>query len=341
MIPRNEIIGMMRKVCDWQLAHMPDSWLHPTGRSITIRANGWIRATFFTGVMALWRMTKDPRYLDAAREWAESNRWLPGPRPRHADDHCACQAYAELCAILKNPKTIAPTQATLQKLVSNPRPGRQDWWWCDALFMAPPAMIRLSALTDKKDLLDTMDAMWWDTTAHLFDETHKLFYRDAKYKRKRTAHGQKVFWSRGNGWVLAGIARVLPYLHRQDPRRRRYKALFRQMVDALVNSQHADGRWRTSLLDADEFPSPETSGTGLLCFALAWGINDGILKKEWYMPVVKNAWYGLVESVDKNGRLGWVQLPGDSPAPVLEKDTMEYGCGAFLLAGSEIVKLVQ
>jgi rhamnogalacturonyl hydrolase YesR len=321
----------MRKVSDWQVAHPVE---------IDAKNNNlWARAAFYAGVMAAYRSTGDAGYLEQATRWAESRDWKLGDRPRHADDQALGQTYLELYLLKKDPAMIAHTRATLDAMVASPRPGREDWWWCDALFMAPPVLARLHAATGDRKYLDFLDAMWWDTTAFLFDPAEGLYYRDKNYIGKPNANGRKVFWSRGNGWVMGGTVRVLQYLPKNHPTRARYVQLLKTMAAAVARAQGPDGLWRPSLLDPQEAPVPETSGTGFFCYAIAWGINNGLLERKTYLPVVKKAWQGLTGSVSADGKLGWVQQIGAAPAKVTAEDNQEYGSGALLLAGSEMLKL--
>jgi rhamnogalacturonyl hydrolase YesR len=233
---------------------------------------------------------------------------------------------------------IAHTRATLDEMMSAPMPGREDWWWCDALFMAPPVLARLYAATGDKKYLRYLHAMWWDTTDFLFDPKEGLYYRDKNYIGKLNDNGKKVFWARGNGWVMAGTVRVLQYLPKTDPMRGRYVKLLRTMAASVTRVQGEDGLWRPSLLDPQEAPVPETSSSGFFCYALAWGINQGLLDRQTYLPVVRKAWRGLIGAVHSNGKLGWVQPIGAAPAKVTFEDNQEYGSGAVLLAGSEMQK---
>lgn len=323
--------AVMRKVFEWQVAHPVE---------INERnANLWARAALYAGVMAAGRSTGEREYVEQATRWAEGRSWKLGDRPRHADDHALGQTYLELYLLKKDPAMMAHTRATLDAMVASPRPGREDWWWCDALFMAPPVLTRLHAATNDRKYLDLLDAMWWDTTDFLFDPAEGLYYRDKSYIGKPNANGRKVFWSRGNGWVMGGTVRVLQYLPKNHPTRARYVRLLQTMAASVSRVQGEDGLWRPSLLDPTESPAPETSGTGFFCYALAWGINNGHLERKTYLPVVRKAWRGLVGHVREDGKLGWVQQIGAAPAKVTAEDNQEYGSGAFLLAGSEMLKL--
>jgi unsaturated rhamnogalacturonyl hydrolase len=343
----HEIITLMKRVFTWQLANLPGYWVTPQGEAHSIQDMGWIRGTFFIGAMAAYNATEDDDYLEAVSNWAENNHWQPGPRTRHADDHCVGQVYAELYLLKDDPRILKPVRETFDQLIDDPTSGREEWWWCDALFMAPPVLARLSFATGERKYIDFMNKLWWDTTELLYDKENHLFFRDRSYKIKadgsgpREANGHKILWARGNGWVIAGLVRILQFMPEDYPDRARYVRLLKEMIESIVVSQSpSDGLWRASLLDPGSYPSPETSSSGLFCYALAWGINEEIFDKEKYLPSVEHAWDGLLRSVSEEGKLGWVQLPGDQPSLVTKENTMEYGAGAFLLAGSEVIRLL-
>ncbi len=328
---KKEIIAIMNRVYDWQIANPVE---------INDKNNNlWARAAFYTGVMAAYSTTHDQKFFGQAMKWADGRAWKLGDRPRHADDHAPAQTYLELYLIKKNPAMIAQTKAVLDAMLNSPQPGREDWWWCDALFMAPPVLARLHKVTGDQKYLAFMNTMWWDTTDFLFDPDAKLYYRDKNYFGKLNPNGKKIFWARGNGWVMAGTVRVLQYLPKANPDRKRYVNLLQTMAASVSSLQGEDGLWRPSLLDQTEVPIAETSSTGFFCYAMAWGINQGYLDKKTYLPVVQKAWKGLVGAVKPDGKLGHVQAIGAAPAKLTAEDNQEYGSGAFLLAGSEMMKL--
>jgi rhamnogalacturonyl hydrolase YesR len=328
---KKDIVAIMKKVSDWQLAHPVE---------INLRNNNlWARAAFYAGIMAAYSTVHDQTYFDQAMKWSAGRDWKLGERPRHADDHAPAQTYLELYLLKKDPAMIVQTRATVDAMLSTPRPGREDWWWCDALFMAPPVLARLYKATGDQKYLAFMNSMWWDTTDFLFDPEAKLYYRDKNYFGKLNPNGKKIFWARGNGWVMGGTVRVLQYLPKNNRDRSRYINLLQTMAASVSRLQGEDGLWRPSLLDQTEVPVPETSSSGFFCYAMAWGINQGYLDKKTYLPVVKKAWKGLVGAVNSEGKLGNVQPIGAAPAQLTAEDNQEYGSGAFLLAGSEMMKL--
>jgi unsaturated rhamnogalacturonyl hydrolase len=228
---------------------------------------------------------------------------------------------------------ITKGQTAFDGMIAAPQAGRVDWWWCDALFMAPPALARLGVATKQTKYFDFMNTMWFDSKAFLFDPAQNLFWRDSTFKNTDT------YWARGNGWVVAGIPRVLDYLPANDAKRADYIVVFKALIGAIAKVQGADGLWRSNLLHANAFPNPETSGSGFFTFGMAWGIANGVLDRAEYLPAVQKAWTGLVGAVDTNGRLGYVQNVGAAPAAAAATETHPYGVGAFLLAGEQIIKL--
>jgi len=332
------VLQTMQRVADWQLAHPS---VHKT--------TDWTQGAGYDGIMALAGISGDTKYRDAMRAMGETNAWKPGPRKYHADDQGVGQTYAELYFLFRDPKMIAPLRERFDAILANPpanpsldfsQPGhgQENWSWCDALFMAPPAWVRLYAATGDDRYLKFGVENWWHTTDFLYDQEEHLFFRDSSYFKKTEANGKKVFWGRGNGWVMGGLVRVLQYLPMNHPDRSRFEQLFQDMSAKILACQQPDGLWRASLLDPDSYPLKETSGSGFYTYALAWGVNQGLLDRSKFEPAVRKAWAALVGCVDADGKLTHVQPIGADPKKFAEESTEVYGVGAFLLAGSEVYR---
>jgi len=331
------VLATMERVADWQLAH-------PSSHG----ADEWTQGVGDAGFMALSNLSATRKYRDAMVAMGAANGWKPGPRPYHADDHVVGQTYLELYLQLREPAMLAPLRARFDDILAHPRtgtldftaPGNQERWsWCDALFMGPPAWARMAAATGDARYLDHAVAEWWAASDFLYDRAEHLYYRDSNYFGQREANGAKVFWARGNGWVMAGLARTLQYLPAAHPARARFETQFREMAAKVAGLQQPDGLWRASLLDPGAYPARETSGTALFTYALAWGLNQGLLDRAHYAPVVQRAWTALAASVQPDGKLTHVQPIGRAPNGFAEDATEVYGVGAFLLAGSEVVRM--
>jgi unsaturated rhamnogalacturonyl hydrolase len=342
------VLGYMEKVADWQLAN-------PTGKPL----NTWEYGPFYQGVMKLYQVSNEKKYYDATVDMGNAVNWELIPRPYDANSLAIVPAFADLYAITKDPKMLDKSRyvmdmAVERKLYTDDRKlvepivahknniYQDEWWtWCDALFMAPPAYAKLSVLLNKPEYMSFMIKNWWLTSDNLYSKADSLFFRDDGFFEQRTVNGKKVFWSRGNGWVIGGLCGVMNLLKKDDPERRKFEQQFVEMSQKLSKLQMDNGYWSQSLLDQVAYPQKETSGTAFYCYGLAWGVNNGLLPRERYLPVIKKAWLALTSCVNADGKLGYVQKVGDKPDNVKADDSESYGTGAFLLAGTEIYKLLK
>ncbi|HNQ14093.1 MAG TPA: glycoside hydrolase family 88 protein [Pyrinomonadaceae bacterium] len=328
----------MLKVARWQL------------RNPKHEPYDWTNGAFYAGISAAYESTGSAELLKALNELGTKTGWKPGRRFDHADDIAIAQTYLDLYRLSKDPKIIAPTIETVRRLSAEKGPEAAKhgitWWWCDALFMAPPTLAKLASATGDKSYLALNDRLFKETYDLLYDRDQRLFARDASYlvgadgKGKREANGTKIFWSRGNGWVLAGLARLLSELPKDHPTYVFYRDLFKEMAARIIELQQSDGLWRSSLLDPEAYPGGEASGSGFYTYALAWGVNHKILDKKKFEPAVRKAWIGLNTLVHDDGMVGWTQPIGADPRKNFGPDSWEvFGAGAYLLAGSEVGKL--
>lgn len=334
-IKSQAVTRAMRKVGDWELER---------GQPYFDRI--WTSSALYTGFMAAASALPEPRYRDAMLAMGEKYDWQLRSALPNADDQSVGQTYLELYMQQHDAQMRQPTQTALDALLNSPPipvPRGQaniPWWWCDALFMAPPVWARMYAATRDAKYLRYLETNWWQTSTLLYDPSRHLYYRDATYLHKTGEDGKPVFWSRGNGWVMAGIARTYAYLPANDPNRAKLAAQLRAMAAAVAALQDPrNGLWHSNLLDAADYPLPEVSGSSLMTYALAWGIHEHLLSRKTYMPVVAKAWAGMVQQVYADGRLGCIQQTGAAPAHYLPSSSYDYGVGGFLLAGSAILSL--
>ena len=328
-LKKKDVAYAIRKVADWQLKAAQPGF-----------DQDWTFATLYVGFMSVPDAANGRIYKEAMSGVGKKFQWQLGPRLDHADDQAIGQTYLELSRIYHDPGMVAPTKARMDALVKIPdNADKPLWWWCDALFMAPPLLASLSRDTGDKRYLDFMDHEWWITSARLYSPENHLYYRDSSFFNSREPNGNNVFWSRGNGWVFAGLARVLSEMPADYPSRPRYVAQFREMAKKIASLQGEDGLWRAGLLDESAYALPETSGSAFFAYGFAYGVNAGILDRKTYQPVVARAWRGLLANIYEDGRLGSMQPVGAAPGQFGPTSSYVFGTGAFLLAGSEVYRL--
>lgn len=320
------IKAALRKVATWQTRRIKDT-----------PSRDWTFATLYVGLLAASDTLGDASYRDVVLHVAERYNWVLGPRQRHADDQAIGQSYLRLYDEHRALKRIAPLKKQFDQLVQLPDDADKPvWWWCDALFMAPPVWAELSVVTRNPRYLTYMDREWHITSDLLWDPQEQLFFRDKAYLLKHERNGRKVFWSRGNGWVMGGLVGVLEHMPKDDPRRPFYVAKLQAMANAVAALQSEDGLWRSGLLDAADYPYPEVSGSAFFVYAITWGMRHHLLDPKRFTPVVARGWAGLVHHIYADGRLGSIQPIGEAPGAYGPGASYVFGVGAFLMAGSEL-----
>ncbi|MDE0002667.1 MAG: glycoside hydrolase family 88 protein [Rhodospirillaceae bacterium] len=342
---------------DWQIRHM-DAFAASTLVNFQglrrYSIGGWLMGAMAVG-MTRWGVTTDnPGYVDFIREQGANFGWGMEAREFDADDYVIGQTWLELFELDGDPAMIGPLTERLDYVYANwPTVNRdfgrdcelmnvacrERWTWIDALFMGAPVWIHLAAVTGDERYLEFAEHEFWASFETFWDADERLLYRDRRYMPMRDDTSHKVFWSRGNGWVFASFARILPKLPGEHPGRQRYLNRFLDMAARLIELQQAGGYWTSSLTNPSISPTPETSGSAFFTYGLAWGINEGLLDREIYLPAVERAWASLVSNLYADGRLAYVQPSGSAPQTVHKESTDVYGVGAFLLAASEVFRL--
>ena len=348
------VLALAARVADWQLGHMSDFSYIPASsyRRDTESPRDWVQAAFYIGLTKLADSLPGGRWADAILAHGKAEGWGFDGRPRHADADATGAVWVWAARRTGDAAELAPLRARFDAVLAAPstvsldfvpKPGggapdcQARWCWSDALFMSPPVWVALARATGDARYVAHADAEFWATTDYLYDKEDHLFFRDSRFIAQRDGAGRKIFWGRGNGWVFAGLARILEDLPADDPSRPRYEALFRQMAATIVTLQGEQGYWPVSLLEPQT--TPETSGTGFFVYGLAWGVDHGLLPAAQYRPAIDRGWRALAAAVKPDGKLGWVQRIGAAPDQVGPDDTQLYGAGAFLLAASEVSRL--
>jgi rhamnogalacturonyl hydrolase YesR/lysophospholipase L1-like esterase len=344
-----DVKSIMQRVADWQLANFEAQVAKGSQWPNSHAYWAWTNGTMYVGMAEWAKLSNDKKYWDFLYAIGEKNGWKTGPGTYFADDLCVAQMYQQLYEQYKEPKMIQPSVEVLNKIVTAPatsdlsyyaKDSHKRWCWCDALFMAPTVFARFGNATGNKKYFDFLSNEFWATYDSLYSKEDHLFFRDTRYKTMKEANGQKVFWGRGNGWVIGGLTIIIDKLPDDYPDKKRFIALYREMMARLAELQDEKGFWHPSLLDYASYPMPETSASGFITYGLLWGINRGYLDKKGYLPKAVKGWDALCSAVHSDGKPGYVQPIGADPKKVTADDTDVYGVGAFLLAGSEMYRTV-
>ena len=347
-LPKPEdVLAKTRLVNAWFMKTWPDPGKLTVGNRVSTL---WTRGVYYEGLMALYHVDPDKKFLDYAVQWGELHQWglRQGVRSRTADDQCAGQTYLDLYQLDPKPERMRDIKTNLDAMVASPGVG--NWTWVDAIQMAMPTFARLGVITKDPKYFEKMHALYVSARDQqgFYNPAEGLWWRDRNFifPQYKEPNGQSCYWSRGNGWVIAAMARVLDVIPADAPYRAEYVKMVQDMAAALKKVQRDDGFWNASLHDPANFGGKETSGTALFTYGIAWGIRNGILSKDDYLPVVAKAWNALAaDAIHPDGFLGFVQGTGKQPSegqPVTydhKPDFDDFGAGCVLLAGSEVYQL--
>ena len=326
----------------------------------------WDHAAYHTGNIEVYKLLKDQQMLDYSVRWAEHNHWQGATEPDSrkwkytqygegqdyvlfGDWQICFQTYIDLYNLDAADKKSERKVARAKEVMGFEADSKDNdfWWWADALYMVMPVMTKMYKLTGDTKYLDKLYANLCHSDSIMLDNETGLYFRDGKYifPKHKTASGKKDFWARGDGWVLAGLAKVLQDMPKDYPHHAFFAKKFVRLAEAVQKLQQPQGHWTRSMMDPEQAPGYETSGTAFFCYGLLWGINNGYLPKKMFAPTVEKAWYYLSEvALQKDGKVGYVQPIGERAIPGQTVDAnsqANFGVGAFLLAACEYCRYLQ
>ncbi len=347
----DEVLNIIEKVNgQWQSTHPKH------GRAF------WDNAAYHTGNIEAYKVTGNEAYKAYSTAWAERNEWKGAKSDNKANwrysygesddfvlfgDWQICfQTYIDLFNISGGTDTamIARAMEVMEYEMSTDK--NDYWWWADGLYMVMPVMTKLYKVTGNELYLEKLYDYFKYAQSIMYDEETGLFFRDAKYvyPKHKSANGVKDFWARGDGWVFAGLAKIIQDMPKDYEHKVFFVDTYKRMAVALKPIQQPEGYWTRSMMDPEHAPGPETSGTAFFTYGYLWGINNGVLSKKEYLPVVEKAWTFLTTTaLQEDGKVGYVQPIGERAIPgqqVDENSTANFGVGAYLLAASEMYRFV-
>ena len=356
---KQEVLKALRLANDYFMTKWsdPGQSIPYLSRNRHYESNLWTRAYYYEGLLELWKIDPQQRYLDYALEWGNKHNWqLRGAEKvsvvRNADNQCAGQVYLSLYQLddkkpepyIKAIKEAVDAMMTTDKI--------DDWHWIDAVQMAMPIFAQLGNITgDAAYYNRAYDMYQYTKLKHgangLYNPVDRLWWRDADFDPPyKEPNGEDCYWARGNGWIVVAMVRMLDLLPANEPHRKEYAAMLVDMCKALKPLQREDGLWNVSLHDPNNYGGKELTGTAMFVYGMAYGVNHGLLKKKEFAPIIYKAWNAMVKDcLHPNGFLGYVQGSGKEPKeaqPVTYDkvpDFEDFGLGAFLMAGTEVYKM--
>lgn len=349
---KEDVMAQMEKVANWQTARTQHMEHVGKARAGSEAYGRWIQGAFYKGLTKLAERSENPFYETWIGYVGNNHNWKLGKVKYFADDHVIAQTNLWYYRRHGNKDALAPVKSTFDWLIEQAPNNSLEfvvdrnkdkvhhcqwrWCWADALFMAPPVLFELSSITGDPKYANYAHKEFQATIGYLQDPKTKLIFRDSRFFNKRGKFGEQVFWARGMGWVYAGVVHSLENLPVGHMYRPYYEALYLELSQTILALQKADGAWPMSLLAGENYKEPETSGTAFFTYGIIWGMNNGLLESESYLPAAIKGWKVLSSAVHPDGKFGWVQGVNEKPDLVTKNDSQLFGVGAFLLAGSAL-----
>ena len=350
----DDILQKAVSVNDWFMRLWPDPAKDTYVRNKVRPSSLWTRAVYYEGLMALHALQPQSRYFDYTLRWCRAHRWTPrnGVTTHDADDYCCAQTYIDMLRLGAEGATLQYVRECMDNTLARGRESDADWWWIDAIQMGMPVLQKLARETGDARYAEKAWSMYAyarnEQDGGLRNPADGLWWRDRDFNPPyRTPGGKDCYWSRGDGWVVAALVRVMDEMQPTEPHYEDYKADLISLLEGLLPLQREDGFWNCSLADPTDFGGPEVTGTSLFLYGMAWGVRKGYLPRDRYLPVMERAWKAMASSVHPDGFLGWQQGTGKQPSdsqPVTFTrlpDFEDYGVGCFLLGATEYYRLWQ
>jgi unsaturated rhamnogalacturonyl hydrolase len=239
---------------------------------------------------------------------AESKRISPDA---HVDYRVFGVVPLEIYMQTKDKRYLEIGQGLADKQWENPTEDgitREARYWIDDMYMIPAVQVQAFRATGDAKYIDHA-ALAMAAYLDKLQQPNGLFFHSTD---------SPFFWSRGNGWIAAGMTELLRSLPEDHPKRARIMEGYKKMMTALLEAQDPNGMWH-QLIDKPDF-WPETSGTGMFTFAMVTGVKNGWLDAATYAPAARKAWLGLVKYIDADANIHQVCVGTNKAAQVVGSD---------------------
>lgn len=215
------------------------------------------------------------------------------PRTGHVDYNVFGIWPFEMYRQTGNKEYLTLARQLADDVFKNPREdGLSEYtrFWVDDMYMVGSLQVQAYK--------STLDKVYLDRAAL----TLKVYCDSLQKENGLFFHREDVpfYWGRGNGWAAAALTELLMVLPEDHEHYQSIRKSYKKMMASLKEFQGEDGMWH-QLLDYPE-SFPETSCTGMFLFAMASGLNKGILPETEYRDTAIKAWNALASYVNEKGK---------------------------------------
>lgn len=188
-------------------------------------------------------------------------------------------------------------------------------FWVDSMYMLPPYLAAAGhygeALINIQGYFKALYDEKTHTMHHMWDDKDKKYIREAH-------------WGVGNGWALAGLARVIDLLPESyEQEKKELISMVKELLDGVLSYKRQDGLFHDVIDDKNTFV--ETNLSQMVAYTIYRGLSSKWLSKE-YVIQADTLRQAVLKKVDK---IGLVQ--GVCGAPTFDKAGVAPEGQAFFL----------
>ncbi len=222
--------------------------------------------------------------------------------------------------------------------------------WVDSIMMYGVFCALYAKENNDKWLMDFAKTQPRFFAEYLQDNDTKLFVHSYWTKSKKK-YPEKIFWGRGNGWVVGAFPMLIDNLEEGEEKDRAIKIL-NEISEVLLSKQGKDGYFEL-LLNKKGETQKESSGTALIASGWLHSVRAGYLDTKFKEPGIK-AFKAVVDDLeeDSSGKLKMNYISGPTiplhlfprlgykiQLKMFKQYDWSYGLAALFFAGINYKKL--
>jgi unsaturated rhamnogalacturonyl hydrolase len=280
----------------------------------------WTQAVWAFGIHRLHAVTGDPQWRDCYRQWMD-DALLDEHHFVSSDSMSPSILAATLMLEDEGADYTAITEAADAYLDAAPRlsngaiahwgpdsyfPDYTDQVWIDSMFMFGAYLVRMYAWSGEQAYLERYLEQYEAFSDLCRDPADQLYHHAWDDSDQVNIPAGPVYWARGNAWVLVSAAELLDVVEPGSDAWARIQPAYEAQAEAFLAAQEPeDGLWHTVLLqphgttDQAEDNYTETSGSALIAYGMARGLEAGALEGEAWQAAVVNAAVGIMGRIEE------------------------------------------
>jgi Predicted unsaturated glucuronyl hydrolase involved in regulation of bacterial surface properties, and related proteins len=289
------------------------------------------------GYKMIYEATKDERYLKPVKIFAERYVGEDGKikgydaGEQNVDLMSSGKLLIFLYKLTGEKRFLNGIEYVIENLRKQPRTKGGNFWhkniypnqvWLDGLYMVQPLYLEYEVLFNNGKNFDDIISQFKNVRKLMFDENKQLYYhgydesREVYWADKKTGLS-KSFWLRSIGWYVMALVDCYETMPSENEE---YRKLFKdqliEIIEGLLLYQDKKTKLFYQVIDKIDTTGNylETSGSGMIAYAMMKGSRLGMLDKDKYFDMGQRILMAIEsENIEAdNGRFHVVNVCGSA-----------------------------